>query len=278
MSGTLYLCPTPIGNLEDITMRVLRVLSEVDVIACEDTRHTLKLLNHYEIKKKLISYHEHNKTARGPELIEMVASGLSLAVVSDAGMPGLSDPGADLIKLAIAKGVSYTVLPGASALLPAIVGSGLSTDRFLYAGFLDANAMKRRRQLDALSLETPTLIFYEAPHRLLSTLRLCRTVFGARNAVVVRELSKKFETFHRGNLEELVYHFESEAPRGEIVIVIEGYSHVVEVNLEESIEDHLVRLMTSGLSKKDAIKQVAKDRNLKKQEVYRVALEFEETL
>jgi 16S rRNA (cytidine1402-2'-O)-methyltransferase len=272
----LYICPTPIGNLEDITLRTLRILKEVDVIACEDTRHTLKLLNHYEIKKKLISYHEHNKTARGPELIAMVESGVTLAVVSDAGMPGLSDPGSDLISLAIDKSVPYTVLPGANALLPALVGSGLSTERFLYVGFLEANATKRRRQLDALALETPTLIFYEAPHRLLSTLRLCRTVFGLRKAVVVRELSKKFETFHRGNLEELVFHFEAEDPRGEIVIVIEGHSTVVEVDLEESIEAHLIRLMTAGLSKKDATKQVAKERQLKKQEVYMVAATLEE--
>lgn len=274
MSGMLYICPTPIGNLEDITLRTLRVLSEVDVIACEDTRHTLKLLNHFELKKKRISYHEHNKNHRGLELIDMLQSGLSIALVSDAGMPGLSDPGADLIRMAIEAQIDYTVLPGANALLPALVGSGLNTDQFLYVGFLESQATKRKKQLEAIRQEPYTLILYEAPHRVLNTLKQALTLLGNRKAVVVRELTKKFETFQRGDLAELITYYEGEAPRGEIVLVIAGYIKVMPVDFEETIEEQLNRLIQEGLSKKEAIKQVATERQLKKQDVYKIATQF----
>lgn len=276
MSGMLYLCPTPIGNLDDITLRVLKVLKEADLVACEDTRHSLKLLNHFDIKAKRVSYHEHNKKARGPELIAQLKAGLTIALISDAGMPGLSDPGADLVALAIAENIPFTVLPGPSALLPALVGSGFDTQRFTFVGFLEAQASKRKKQLEALKVYPDTLILYEAPHRLLSTLKMSEVILGDRRAVVCREISKRYETFHRGSLSELISQFENTDPKGELVLLLEGRQEPEEVTFEETVEQHLQRLIAEGVPKKEAVKQVAKARGLKKQDVYAIGVTLED--
>ncbi len=280
--GRLYICPTPIGNLEDITLRVLRILKEVDYIAAEDTRHTLKLLNYYEIQKNLVSYHEHNKMKKEAQLIEDLLGGKEIALVSDAGMPGISDPGQELIKACIQHEIPFEVLPGATAGILALVASGLDNSRFSFEGFLNREKKRRRERLEKIMYDDRTLVFYEAPHRLLQTLKDCIDVLGDRNAVVARELTKRYETILRGALSDLIEVFQTTPPKGEIVLLIEGMSSEAldQVNREsfegQSIQEHLLQMMKQGVDKKEAIKQVAKARKISKREVYQQAIELED--
>ena len=280
MSGILYVCATPIGNLEDITIRTINVLKGVDFVAAEDTRRTLGLLNHYEISKPLVSYHEHNKNTRGPEIIERIHEGQSAAVVSDAGMPGISDPGEDLVKLAIEEGIRVEVLPGPSAFVTALVASGLPAGRFMFFGFLGRDKKERRKQLESISREKCTIIFYEAPHRLLGMLESCLDVLGNRKISVAREITKVYEETIRGDIISCIDHFKVSKPRGEFVVVIEGSSKDVEDEEKNEMEglthrECVIRFMEKeGLSKKDAIKKTAKLRGVHKNEVYKEVLEI----
>lgn len=277
--GILYVCPTPIGNLEDITMRVLRILGEVDLIAAEDTRHTRKLLNHFEISTKAISYHEHNKEKSGPKIIEDLKNGLNVALVSDAGMPGISDPGEDLVKLCIEHGIEFYVLPGASAVINALVGSGLNTRKFAFEGFLDRSNKKRRERLELIKNEDRTLVFYEAPHRLKETLKDMYKVLGDRHISVCRELTKKYEEFIRGSISEVLEIFSTKEVRGEFVVLVEGLDEKIIESGEDlshlTLKEYVEKLMGQGLSKKDAIKKVAKLRGLQKNDVYSQCLDIE---
>jgi 16S rRNA (cytidine1402-2'-O)-methyltransferase len=270
MAGTLYLVATPIGNLEDITQRALRVLNEVDVIACEDTRHTRKLLNHYGIKTATISYHEHNEKERAKKLIEQLLCGSNVAVVSDAGTPGISDPGYRVVKLAIEEGISVVPIPGPVALISALIVSGFPTDDFFFGGFLPARSGQRKTRLaEFRSLET-TLIFYEAPHRIVETLHDVLEVLGEREAVVARELTKLHETVERGRLSQLLEQFSSGgAIRGEIVLLIDR--KVIEEPRLES--DELMKLVAEwqaeGLDERAALKRAAKKLGLTRDDAYR---------
>ena len=268
--GILYLCGTPIGNLEDITLRALRVLGEVDYIAAEDTRHTLKLLNHFEISKPLISYHEHNRREKGPEIIAMVEQGLKVALVSDAGMPGISDPGADLIILAQNAKIPYTIIPGPSASISALVLSGLPTERFVFEGFLSREKKERQQQISDLKQEERTIILYEAPHRIITTLRDLQIGLGNRRLSIVRELTKVYEEILATTMDEAVIYYEEKTPKGEFVLIIEGVQRTDKQNSfsDISIEEHLREYLQAGMDKKEAVKQVAKDRNIPKNEVY----------
>ncbi|HOB19967.1 MAG TPA: 16S rRNA (cytidine(1402)-2'-O)-methyltransferase [Candidatus Atribacteria bacterium] len=279
--GILYLCTTPIGNLEDITLRVLKVLNEVDFIAAEDTRHTLKLLNHYDISKPLISYHEHSRREKSMEIIALLKEGKNVAYCSDAGMPGISDPGADLIRLARDEGIQATVLPGPSASLTALVLSGLPTERFVFEGFLPRDKKQRVKRLDRLAREERTIILYEAPHRVRQTIKDLYSHLGNRRISIVRELTKLHEEVLSTSLEEATAYYDDKAPRGEYVLVLEGRSP--ESDLEEdragyagiSIEDHIRRYMQAGMTKMEAVKQAARDRGLPKSEVYAVSIEMD---
>lgn len=278
--GKLYICPTPIGNLEDITLRVLRVFKEVDLIAAEDTRHTIKLLNHYDIQKPLTSYHEHNRESKGKVLLEKLMAGEKIALVSDAGMPGISDPGSDLVKGCVENHIDIEVLPGAAAFVTALVASGLPTDKFSFEGFLDRDKKKRKKRLEEIKGEDRTLIFYEAPHRICTTLQDMIKVLGNRQAVLARELTKKHEEFLRGSLEELAAHFEQREPKGEMVLMISGAApkdRAQETPAWESlsIKAHLRQYMDSGMDKKEAIKMVAKERGIPKREVYECSIDLE---
>ncbi len=274
MSGTLYLCATPIGNLEDITLRVLRLLEECDLIAAEDTRHTLTLLNHFNIKTPLTSYHEHNKVSKGPQLIEKLKEGLNIALVTDAGMPGISDPGADMVKLCEESGITVTVAPGASAALTALVLSGLDTRRAVFEGFLPSDKKERRAAIERLTKETRSVILYEAPHRLKATLSELYDALGDRECAAIKEITKKFETVKRDTLSNLVAFYDENPPKGEFVLVLGGVSEK-ELKEEEqakweniSVEEHVNLYEEKGMSRKDAMKQAAKDRGLTKRDVY----------
>ena len=222
--GRLYLSATPIGNLEDMTFRAVRILGEADLIAAEDTRHTRKLLSHYDIHTAATSYHEHNKLTKGPELVEKMQSGAVVVCVSDAGLPGISDPGFLLVRECVRSGVELSVLPGATAFVPALVGSGLPCERFCFEGFLP-HKKGRQSKLEALKSEQRTMIFYESPHRIAKTLEQFKQTFGEeRRASLAREISKKFEEFQRGTLSELSAHYAEKTPKGEFVIVVEGNS------------------------------------------------------
>lgn len=276
MSGILYLCATPIGNLEDMTYRAVRILREADCIAAEDTRHSRGLLSHFDIHTPLISYHEHNKAERGPQLIERLVNGENIALISDAGLPGISDPGTDLVRLAIDAGLDVVPIPGANAALAALVASGLATDLFTFVGFLPKQN-KKRRQLLASFVESPaSLIFYEAPHRLKETLTILKNDFGNREAVIGRELTKKFEEFIRGPLDTLIAYFTAHEPRGEFTIILSGChgeetagQEVAAVNTVQAVEN----LLKQGMNKKDAMRQVAQEYHLSRREVYGQLLE-----
>ena len=276
MTGTLYLCATPIGNLEDMTFRAVRILKEVDVVAAEDTRHTRKLLTHFDIHTPLVSYHEHNKLGRGPELIERLLAGEDIACVSDAGMPGISDPGSHLVMLAIEAGITVTPVPGANAGLSALSASGLDTTEFHFIGFLSKQKKNRLETLARIKPIQGTLIFYESPHRLKDTLGELLTALGNRNIVAARELTKKFEEFRRGTIEELIAYYKEEAPRGEFTLIVDGASEeeaqIVEETINMTVEQELIMLMENGTEKKEAIRQVAKRRNMPKRDVYQIAL------
>lgn len=272
------MCPTPIGNLEDITYRTLRVLNEVDLIAAEDTRHTIKLLNHFEINKTLTSYHEHNKLTKGPILIDKLLEGINIALVSDAGMPGISDPGQDLVALCIDHGIDIEVLPGASAFVIALVGSGLPSWKFAFEGFLDRDKKSKKKRLEEIRYEERTLIIYESPHRLKESLKLMEEVLGDRKIAVCRELTKKHEEYMRSNISQVRAYYEDNDPRGEYILIVEG-SNETRPDKKDSYDGlderaYVIKLMEEGLSKKDAIKMVAKDRKLKKDIVYKEVLDL----
>ena len=273
--GTLYLCATPIGNLEDMTYRAVRILGEVELIAAEDTRHTRQLLTHFAIHTKLTSYHEHNKFTKGPELIEYLRSGKDLVCVSDAGLPGICDPGSHLAELAIAQGIRVSPLPGANAGLSALICSGLDTTLFTFVGFLPRTAQKQQEKLGQVQDYAGTLIFYEAPHHLKGTLKAIYSVLGDRKAVLGRELTKKFEEFRRGTLSELLAYYESEAPRGEFVILVAGTSEN-ETKAEPIINASPVELcqkfIAEGMDKKEAMRKTAKTLGISRREVYKSLL------
>jgi 16S rRNA (cytidine1402-2'-O)-methyltransferase len=273
MAGTLYLVATPIGNLEDISARALRLLGEVDLIACEDTRHTRILLNHYGITTRTLSYHEHNERERATELAQLLEEGQSIAVVSDAGTPGINDPGFRLVNEAVRRGVRVVPVPGAVALIAALVSSGLPTDQFYFGGFLPARTTTRRARLAEVRSLSSTLIFYEAPHRLAQALADAREILGERQAAVARELTKLHEEIARGPLSELAQRFSSEtATRGEIVLlidraVIEG--EATETNLSAGIAARVAALEGEGLDTRAALKRVAREMGLSRSEAYR---------
>lgn len=275
--GTLYLCPTPIGNLEDMTFRSIRTLKEAAVIAAEDTRHTRKLLSHFDIHKPLISYHEHNKTERGPELIDRLLSGEDIALVSDAGMPGISDPGSDLVRLAIEANAGVTALPGPNAALAALVCSGLDTTAFTFIGFLPKTKKKRRELIAALADHPYTLLFYESPHRITDTLTELSAVLGDRPAAIGREISKIYEEFVRGTLSSVKKQFEEKQPRGEFTLVVAGMPQedagAEPAVFESSPAQAVAALVASGMDKKQAIKKVALDRKLSKRDVYQSVID-----
>ena len=277
MSGKLYICPTPIGNLEDMTYRTIRILNEVDLIAAEDTRHSIKLLNHFEISKPLTSYHEHNKDSKGGYLINKLLEGENIALISDAGMPGISDPGEDIIKQAIEHNIDIEVLPGATASITALVGSGLETAKFAFEGFLDRDKKVRRNQLEELKEERRTIIFYESPHRLKDTLKDMLKVLGNRRIAVNREITKKYQEIIREDIETVINIFNEKEVKGEFVLIVEGFKG--EKTVQNSYEDltereYVITLMENGMDKKDAIKTVCKDRKLKKDVVYKQILDL----
>ena len=278
-TGTLYLCATPIGNLEDITYRVVRVLGEVDLIAAEDTRNSIKLLNHFEIKTPMTSYHEYNKIEKGRQLVEKMLAGTNVALITDAGTPGISDPGEELVKMAWEAGITVTPLPGAAACITALIASGLPTRRFAFEAFLPAEKKERQAVLAEMREETRTMVVYEAPHRLVRTLAELLEVLGDRQITVCRELTKKHETFFRTTLSEALGFYEANEPRGECVLVIAGRSRE-EIRAEEiaafegvSVQEHLQRYLDQGLDRKAAMKAVAADRGVSKREVYQALLE-----
>lgn len=275
LPGILYLCATPIGNLEDMTYRAVRLMSEVELIAAEDTRHTRKLLAHFDIHTKLVSYHEHNKTEKGDELIAWLLSGKDLLLVSDAGLPGIADPGSLLCAQAIEAGIRVVPLPGANAALSALICSGLDTTRFSFVGFLPKTAAKSREVLAEVAGHRETLIFYEAPHHLSATLAAIYDSLGDRPAVLARELTKKFEEFERGTLAELIDIYKAKEPRGEYVIIVAGATDgLAGADMtEESLAEAVAKLMAAGMDKKQAMRETAKRFNLSRREVYQAMLD-----
>lgn len=281
MAGTLYLCATPIGNLEDITFRVLQTLREVDIIAAEDTRNSRKLLNRFEIKTPMTSYHEYNKYDKGRQLIEQLLSGKNIAVITDAGMPGISDPGEELVRMAHEAGVPVTVLPGACACVTALTLSGLPTRRFCFEAFLPPVKKERLEVLEELKTETRTIVLYEAPHRLAKTLAELFAALGERRLTVCRELTKKHESVVLTTLSAAAaYYLENEA-KGECVLIVEGLDRKELLHAEQEayaevdLEEHMQRYLSQGMDKKEAMKAVAADRGVSKREIYAMLLERE---
>lgn len=282
MSGILYLCATPIGNLSDMTFRVLDTLQEVDLIAAEDTRNSIRLLNHFEIKTPMTSYHEHNKYEKAEILLNKLKEGADIALITDAGTPAISDPGEVLVKLCLENGITVTSLPGACACITALTLSGLPTRRFCFEGFLPADKKERAEVLESLKKETRTTILYEAPHHLKATLKLLYKELGERKLTICRELTKKFETVMPTTLEESLFYYEENEPKGEYVLVLEGCSkeslkrEQEDMWLQMSVREHYEKYLSSGMDKKTAMKEVAKDRNVPKREIYNQLLEEEE--
>ena len=275
MPGTLYLCATPIGNLEDMTFRCIRILKEVDLIAAEDTRNSIKLLNHFEIKTPMTSYHEYNKIEKGHKLVEHLLNGEDIALITDAGTPGISDPGEELVKMCQEAGIVVTAIPGAAACITALTISGLSTRRFAFEAFLPADKKERQAVLDELKEETRTIVLYEAPHRLVKTLQLLYDTIGNRKISICRELTKKHETVFAATMEEALAYYNNHEPKGECVMVIEGKSRD-EIRAEEqahweemTIEEHMEYYESQGIDRKEAMKRVAKDRGIGKRDVYK---------
>ena len=274
MSGTLYLCATPIGNLEDITFRVINTLKEVDLIAAEDTRHSIKLLNHFEIKTKMTSYHEYNRVEKAKVLVKQLQEGKNIALITDAGTPGISDPGEELVRQCHEAGITVTALPGACALINALIISGQPTRRFCFEAFLPADKKERKLILEELKNETRTIILYEAPHRLVRTLEELKETLGNRRMTLCRELTKRYETAFHTTIEELILYYQTEKPLGECVLVIEGRSRQ-EMEEEQkaswekiTIEEHMEIYENQGHSRKEAMKMVANDRGMTKRDVY----------
>ena len=278
--GTLYLCATPIGNLEDMTFRVIRTLKEVDMIAAEDTRNSIKLLNHFEIKTPMTSYHEYNKIEKGHKLVQMLLEGKNLALITDAGTPGISDPGEELVQMCYEAGVPVTSLPGAAACITALTLSGLSTRRFAFEAFLPSDKKERQQVLEELKNDTRTVICYEAPHRLVKTLKELLEALGDRRITICRELTKKLETAWQTHIAEACEYYQENAPKGECVLVIEGRSRE-ELKAEEQeqweqmpLEAHMEHYESQGMDHKSAMKRVAKDRGVSKRDIYRMLLEL----
>lgn len=278
MAGKLYLCATPIGNLEDITFRVLDTLKKVDLIAAEDTRHSIKLLNHFDIKVPMTSYHEYNKIEKAKVLVEKLLSGMDIALITDAGTPGISDPGEELVKQAYEAGIIVTSLPGPAACITALTMSGLSTRRFSFEAFLPTDKKERALVLEELQRESRTIILYEAPHRLKKTLQELYDVLGEREVTLCKELTKKHEDAMRTTFSGAIAYYETQEPRGEYVLVVEGKSHKEMIEeakagwQEISIEEHMDLYLKKNMSKKDAMKAVAKDRGISKRDVYQALL------
>ena len=278
MAGKLYLVATPIGNLEDMTYRAVRVLEEVDVIAAEDTRNSIKLLNHFEIKTPMTSYHEYNKYDKAKVLVEKMQQGQNVAVITDAGTPGISDPGEELVRQALDAGFEVTPVPGACACISALISSGLSTRRFAFEAFLPYDKKDRARVLEEMKRETRTMVMYEAPHKLKKTLAELMETLGDRHITLAREITKKHETIEPMMLSQAIARYEEEDPRGEFVIVIEGLD-VKKLEEEKknsfeamSVDEHVQMYVDQGMSKKDAIKQAAVDRGVPKRDVYNAVM------
>ena len=284
MSGKLYLCATPIGNLEDITFRVVRILKEADLIAAEDTRNSLRLVNHFEIKTPMTSYHEYNKIEKGHQLVEKMLGGLTVALITDAGTPGISDPGEELVKMCLEAGIPVSSVPGPAACITALTMSGLSTRRFAFEAFLPSDKKEKQAVLEELKTETRTIVLYEAPHRLLRTLQELYDTLGERRITVCRELTKKHETAFQTTLNGAIDWYSANEPRGECVLVLEGKSREsIEKEKQESwqkisIEEHMESYENQGISRKEAMKLVAADRGTTKLEIYQYLLEHKEKL
>ena len=279
-SGTLYLCATPIGNLEDITLRVLRILKEVDLIAAEDTRNSMKLLNHFDIHTPMTSYHEHNKIAKAYQLVEKLRAGLNIALITDAGTPGISDPGEELVRICREEGIAVTSVPGAVACITALTMSGLSARRFAFEAFLPKDKKERQAVLDELRTETRTIVIYEAPHHLLATLEELKSALGGeRRLAVCRELTKKHEENLQTTLADSLHYFEAHEPRGEFVLVIEGVPRALLEKEQQaawadmSLEEHMAHYESQGIDRKEAMRLVAKDRGVSKRDIYQSLLQ-----
>lgn len=282
LTGVLYICATPIGNLEDITLRVLRTLKEVDLIAAEDTRHSQRLLRHYNIQTPMTSYHQHNRKSKGPGLIIKLKEGKNIALITDAGTPGISDPGEDLVKLAYKEGIKVYSLPGATACITALTLSGLSTRRFSFEAFLPKDNKLKKRVLEELQNESRTIIIYEAPHRLSNTLDSLFEYLGDRKITIVRELTKKYEEINQTTLKDAVIQYKEKDIKGEIVLIIEGKSWE-EIDLKNneqwlsiSLLDHMEHYENQGIRRNEAMKKVAKDRGLPKREIYSELLKYKD--
>lgn len=278
MAGKLYLCATPIGNLEDITFRVLRTLKEVDLIAAEDTRNSIKLLNHFEIKTPMTSYHEYNKIEKAYKLVEKLQEGKNIALITDAGTPGISDPGEELVRICYENGIEVTSLPGPAACITALTMSGLPTRRFAFEAFLPRDKKERARVLEELAQESRTMIVYEAPHHLLKTLKELYEVLGNRELTVCKELTKRYENATKTTFDDVIKFYEDNEPKGEYVLVISGKTfETKEQEAREaweslSVEEHMAHYEDSGMERKEAMKQVAKDRGISKRDVYQALL------
>ncbi|MBD2567174.1 16S rRNA (cytidine(1402)-2'-O)-methyltransferase [Anabaena lutea] len=274
--STLYIVGTPIGNLEDITFRAVRILQTVDMIAAEDTRHTGKLLQHFQVKTPQMSYHEHNQNSRIPELLEHLTNGKAIALVSDAGMPGISDPGYELVKACIEAGITVVPIPGASAAITALSAAGLPTDKFIFEGFLAAKSQQRRQQLEYLQAEPRTLIFYESPHRLRDSLEDLGTVLGSdRSIVIARELTKLYEEFWRGTIGEAIAHYQQKEPQGEYTLLVAGTPASKPQLTEAELKAELLQIMKQGVSRSQASRQLAKDTAVSRRQLYQLALAIE---
>jgi 16S rRNA (cytidine1402-2'-O)-methyltransferase len=276
--GTLYIVATPIGNLEDMTFRAVRILQAVDMIAAEDTRHTGRLLQHFQVKTPQISYHEHNSNSRIPELLEYLQYGKAIALVSDAGMPGISDPGYELIKACIDEGITVVPIPGASAVITALSAAGLPTDRFIFDGFLPAKSQQKKEYLESLQSESRTLVFYESPHRLRDTLADLGAILGSdRSLVIARELTKLYEEFWRGTIGDAMADYQEREPQGEYTLLVAGTSSSQPQLTETELKTELLQIMQEGISRSQASRQLAKDTGLSRRYLYQLALAIEIT-